>query len=105
MIYLAGLKIPQHLYEAASIDGANPWRKMWAITLPLLTPQMLFNVITMTIFSFQSIGAGDHEGATRRPCCSAKLYRVSNDSRWACLRHGGSVHILVPIFMFYNFVH
>lgn len=31
LIYLAGLKeIPQHLYEAASIDGATPWRKMWA---------------------------------------------------------------------------
>ncbi len=58
LIYLAGLKeIPMHLYEAADIDGANAWRKMWAITLPLLTPQMLFNVITLTIFSFQSIAA------------------------------------------------
>ena len=58
LIYLAGLKeIPMHLYEAADIDGANAWHKMWAITLPLLTPQMLFNVITMTIFSFQSIAA------------------------------------------------
>lgn len=58
LIYLAGLKeIPSHLYEAAEIDGANPFRKMWHITLPLLTPQMLFNVITMTIFSFQSIAA------------------------------------------------
>ena len=58
LIYLAGLKeIPSHLYEAADIDGANPFRKMWHITLPLLTPQILFNVITMTIFSFQSIAA------------------------------------------------
>ncbi len=58
LIYLAGLKeIPSHLYEAAEIDGANPFRKMWHITLPLLTPQILFNVITMTIFSFQSIAA------------------------------------------------
>ena len=58
LIYLAGLKeIPMHLYEAADIDGANAWHKMWAITLPLLTPQMLFNLITMTIFSFQSIAA------------------------------------------------
>lgn len=56
LIYLAGLKeIPFHLYEAADIDGANPWHKMWSITLPLLTPQMLFNVVTMTIFSFQDI--------------------------------------------------
>ena len=58
LIYLAGLKdIPQHLYEAAEIDGANTWHKMRHVTLPLLTPQMLFNVITMTIFSMQSIAA------------------------------------------------
>lgn len=57
-MYLDGLKEnPLHLHEAADIDGANARRKMWANTLPLLTPQMPFNVITMTIFSFQSIAA------------------------------------------------
>ncbi|MEM7532354.1 MAG: sugar ABC transporter permease [Chloroflexota bacterium] len=58
LIYLAGLKdIPQHLYEAAEIDGATAWHKIRHVTLPLLTPQMLFNVVTMTIFSMQSIAA------------------------------------------------
>jgi multiple sugar transport system permease protein len=55
LIYLAGLNdIPRHLYEAAEIDGANPVRKMWHITLPLLTPQVLFNVVTLLIFSMQA---------------------------------------------------
>ena len=55
LIYLAGLKdIPQHLYEAAEIDGAGPVQKMLNVTLPLLTPQMLFNVVTLLIFSMQA---------------------------------------------------
>jgi multiple sugar transport system permease protein len=54
LIYLAGIQdIPSHLYEAAEIDGANPWHRMRHITLPLLTPVMLFNVVTMLIFSLQ----------------------------------------------------
>jgi multiple sugar transport system permease protein len=37
LLYLAALQdIPQHLYEAAAIDGAGEWRSMWSITLPML---------------------------------------------------------------------
>jgi multiple sugar transport system permease protein len=55
LIYLAGLKeIPSQLYEAAEIDGANAWRRMVHVTIPLLTPQILFNMITMLIGSLQS---------------------------------------------------
>jgi multiple sugar transport system permease protein len=55
LIYLAGLKeIPSQLYEAAEIDGANAWHRMWHVTIPLLTPQILFNLITMLIGSLQS---------------------------------------------------
>jgi multiple sugar transport system permease protein len=37
LLYLAALQdIPQHLYEAASIDGAGGWRQLWSITLPML---------------------------------------------------------------------
>jgi multiple sugar transport system permease protein len=55
LIYLAGLKeIPTQLYEAAEIDGASAWRRMWHVTIPLLTPQILFNMITMLIGSLQS---------------------------------------------------
>ena len=54
IIYLAGLKdIPVHLYEAATIDGANPVRKMWHITLPMMTPVIFFNLVMSIIGSFQ----------------------------------------------------
>ncbi|MGW0805708.1 carbohydrate ABC transporter permease [Nonomuraea sp. NPDC002799] len=39
MIYLAGLQtIPTNLYEAARVDGAGAWRRMWSITVPLMVP-------------------------------------------------------------------
>lgn len=47
LIYLAGLRnIPSTLYEAARIDGAGRMKQFTAITLPLLTPTILFNLIT-----------------------------------------------------------
>ena len=47
LIYLAGLRnIPSALYEAARIDGAGRMKQFTAITLPLLTPTILFNLIT-----------------------------------------------------------
>jgi multiple sugar transport system permease protein len=46
LIFLAGLRgIPQTLYDAAEIDGASSLRKFWHITLPLLTPVILYDVI------------------------------------------------------------
>lgn len=46
LIFLAGLKgIPQHLYEAASIDGAGNLNKFWNITLPMMTPIILYDLI------------------------------------------------------------
>lgn len=54
IIFLAGLQgIPQHLYEAAEIDGANRWRKFWNITVPLLTPTIFFVLVLGVIGSFQ----------------------------------------------------
>jgi multiple sugar transport system permease protein len=54
IIFLAGLQdIPQHLYEAAEIDGANSWQRMWSVTLPLLTPTIFFNLVIGLIGAFQ----------------------------------------------------
>lgn len=56
LIFLAGLKgIPRELYEAASIDGAKKLTQFFKITLPLLTPTILFNVITTIISAFQQL--------------------------------------------------
>ncbi|NOZ27783.1 MAG: sugar ABC transporter permease [Chloroflexi bacterium] len=54
LIFLAGLQsIPTMLYEAATIDGAGPWRRFWHITLPLLTPTIFFSVVMRIIGSWQ----------------------------------------------------
>lgn len=54
LILLAGLQaIPEELYEAASIDGANVWKKFIAITMPLLMPTMLVVIVLSTIRAVQ----------------------------------------------------
>jgi len=46
MIFLAGLQgVPQELYEAADIDGANAWHRFKHVTLPMLTPTIFFNLV------------------------------------------------------------
>ncbi len=53
VILLAGLQgIPQDLYEAASVDGANPWQRFRAITLPLLQPVAMVSILLAAINAF-----------------------------------------------------
>ena len=54
LVYLAGLQsIPRDLYEAAEIDAAGTWRRFRSVTLPMLSPVILFNGIMAIIGSFQ----------------------------------------------------
>jgi multiple sugar transport system permease protein len=54
LIYLAGLQgVPTSLYEAAKIDGAGAWQRFWNVTLPMISPVILFTFITGIIGSFQ----------------------------------------------------
>jgi multiple sugar transport system permease protein len=54
VLYIAGLQgIPAELYEAATMDGANPWQKFRKITLPMLTPTTFFVSIMTTISCFK----------------------------------------------------
>src|SRR3954469_8343889 len=54
VIFLAGLQaIPQHLYDAAKVDGATAWRRFLHVTLPMLSPTTLFVVVISVIGSFQ----------------------------------------------------
>lgn len=69
VIYLAGLQdVPRELYEAAEIDGARSWRRLWHITLPMLSPVIFFNLVmaligTMQVFAVPYIMTGG--GPTR----------------------------------------
>jgi multiple sugar transport system permease protein len=54
VIYLAGLQdVPMPLYEAADLDGASWWAKTWNVTLPMLSPVILFNLIMGIIGTLQ----------------------------------------------------
>jgi multiple sugar transport system permease protein len=54
VIFLAALQdVPQSLYDAAQIDGANRWNQFRHVTLPLCTPSILFNAIIGVISTFQ----------------------------------------------------
>jgi multiple sugar transport system permease protein len=54
VLYLAAIKnVPQHLYEAASIDGASAWRRFKDVTLPMISPTLFFTFIILTIYGLQ----------------------------------------------------
>jgi multiple sugar transport system permease protein len=80
IIYLAGLQnIPPVLYQAAKMDGAGPWQTFLHITLPLLTPTLLFTLLIGLIEAFQVfdtafILGGGSQGGTR----SSLLFYVLN---------------------------
>ena len=71
LIFLGGLQaIPPHLFEAASMDGANRWHKFWRITLPLLRPSLVLSLFMTTIAAarlftpIQILTAGGPNGQT-----------------------------------------
>lgn len=78
VIFLAGLKqVPLTLYEAASMDGASPWRKFWHITVPMLSPVVFFNLLLETIGAFQIFNlAFIISGGTGAPADSTLFYTL-----------------------------
>ena len=73
LINLAGLQsVPTELYEAARIDGAGPWKMFRRITIPLMSPILLYNLVICLVVTFQYFtqaytmtnGRGDPNNAT-----------------------------------------
>lgn len=66
VLFLAAMQgIPQYLYEAATLDGAGAWRRFRSITIPMLSPIILFNLIigvigTLQVFAQVYIVTQDH---------------------------------------------
>jgi multiple sugar transport system permease protein len=62
IVFLAGLQgVPQELYEAAHIDGANRWQRFWNVTVPMISPTIFFNLVisvigALSVFSVAYIG-------------------------------------------------
>jgi ABC-type sugar transport system permease subunit len=60
VVISAGLQsVPDELLESARIDGAGPWRRFREVTLPLLSPTLLFAFIVLSINAFQTFGQVD----------------------------------------------
>ena len=54
IIFVAGLKgVPNTLYEAATVDGANGWQQFWKITIPMIRRQFMFVAVWATLGAFQ----------------------------------------------------
>jgi multiple sugar transport system permease protein len=83
VIYLSGLQnVPQELYEAAEIDGANWWRRIWHVTLPMISPVIYFNLImgiigTLQTFTTVFVMTGTADGNPARSTLLYALYLFS----------------------------
>jgi len=78
LLFLASLKqIPESLFEAATIDGAGRVKKFRHITLPMITPIILFNVVMQTINGFQEFsGIFIVTGGTGGPARATYVYSI-----------------------------
>ncbi len=82
LINLAALKdIPEHMYEAAAIDGANAWQKFWKITIPMISPVLFFNLImniigNLQLYSQPVLLAQGNNGVLNMPLRPVMTYMV-----------------------------
>jgi len=85
VIFLAGLQgIPQHLYEAAEIDGASTIEKFFNVTVPMMSPVILFNLVLGVIASFQIFTPAYimTNGGPANSSLFYGLYLYNNAFRW-----------------------
>jgi len=78
LVFLGGLQgIPKDVSDAADLDSPRPWQKFVWITVPLITPMILFNLVIGIIYSFQVFTqAIVFGGTTGRPAEATLVYMV-----------------------------
>ena len=94
IIFLAGLHgVPRSLYEAAEVDGAGAWRKLWAVTIPQLSPVILFNLVIGLINTFQVFTAGYllTAGGPQNATLFYVLYTYRNAFEWLKMGYAASL--------------
>jgi len=98
LFFLAGLQsIPTSLVEAATIDGASPWRRFWTIVFPLLSPTTFFllvlNVIYAFFDTFAIVDAATHGGPGKET--AILVYKVYYDGFKALDINGSAAQSVV----------
>ena len=98
IIFLAGLQnIPEDLYEAASLEGANWWHKFKAITVPMLAPTTLF-VSIITIVGFFQLFAEPYimtQGGPLNKTLSIVGYMYQEGFRWWNMGYSASISFVL----------
>ncbi|MCG2592051.1 sn-glycerol-3-phosphate ABC transporter permease UgpA [Ramlibacter sp. XY19] len=98
LFFLAGLQsIPQSLIEAATIDGATPWKRFWSIVFPLLSPTTFFllviNIIYAFFETFAIVDAATHGGPGKET--AILVYKVYYDGFKALDINGSAAQSVV----------
>jgi sn-glycerol 3-phosphate transport system permease protein len=98
LFFLAGLQsIPHSLIEAATIDGATPWKRFWSIVFPLLSPTTFFllviNIIYAFFDTFAIVDAATHGGPGKET--AILVYKVYYDGFKALDINGSAAQSVV----------
>jgi len=103
LLLLAGLQPISHdLYEAAEVDGASRWQKLWRITLPLLRPVILVSVALRTIGAFRVFDIIYVLTGNGGPADSTKViafYNYDQAFRFLFFGYGAAISWLITAFM------
>jgi multiple sugar transport system permease protein len=97
IVFLAALKgIPSSLYEAAELDGASTWRKFLNVTLPLMTPVILYDIILgislgLQIFTQVYIISGNPPGGPANSTLMYVVYLFNNGFRYGAMGYAAAM--------------
>jgi sn-glycerol 3-phosphate transport system permease protein len=102
LFFLAGLQaIPKSVIEAATIDGARPWRRFWTIVFPLLSPTTFFLLVVNIVYVFfdtfgiiDTVTQGGPSGATE-----TLVYKVYSDGKGGADLGGSAAQSVILLVM------
>lgn len=102
LVFLAGLKeIPESLLDAAAIDGAGPFGRFWRISLPLLTPTILFNLVMGVIYSFQvfdqAVVIGGSNGDPLESTLMVMMHIYRNAFRYFSMGYAAALSVVLVL--------
>ncbi len=102
LFFLAGLQsIPKSVIEAATIDGARPWRRFWTIVFPLLSPTTFFLLVVNVVYVFfDTFGIIDTvTGGGPSKATETLVYKVYSDGKGGADLGGSAAQSVILLIM------
>ena len=108
VIFLATLQdVPRSLYEAATVDGANALRRLWSVTVPMVSPVILFNLVMSLIAGFQyfTLPWLMTQGGPNRAAEFYAIYLYRNAFQWFRMGKASALAwVLFVLILFFTFL-